>query len=68
MQKERGRAMGDAFGVHRVDKAEIVNVLVHFRKQVGRPAAGLALLRKLPNMSPISCRTLKHVYVVSKKS
>lgn len=48
MQKQRRGTMRDPFRVDRMEKAQIVDVPVDFRKQVARPAAALAMLAKLP--------------------
>ncbi len=48
VKEEGGGAVGDAFGVHGMNEAEIVNVLVDFRKEGGGPAATLAVLGEVP--------------------
>jgi hypothetical protein len=45
-----GNSYGDAFGVQRVNEAEIIHVLVDVRKELGAMVAGLAILLEFPEV------------------
>ncbi len=48
VQEEGGRSMRHALGVHAVQEAEVVDVLVDVREQAGGPATRLAVLGIVP--------------------
>ncbi len=58
MKEERRGSMGDAFGVHAVQEAEIIDVAGHVRKQLGDPAAGFAVLGEFPGRLHDSLRRI----------
>ena len=48
VEEEGGRTMGDAFGVHGVDEAEIIDVLADVRKEFADMLTALAVLLEVP--------------------
>ena len=48
VEEEGGRPVGDAFGVHGVDEAEVIDMLGDVREEAADPAAGLAVLFEIP--------------------
>ena len=48
VEEEGGGAVGDAFGVHAFDEAEVVGHAGHVGEEVGGPEAGLAALFEFP--------------------
>jgi hypothetical protein len=48
VQEQRGGTVGDAFGVHAVQEAEVVDVVIDVREEIRGPVAGLAVLLEVP--------------------